>query len=55
LDDKEEARSDGGRRFQSEGPATEKVHYKSLLIIVLQRFSTRVSYLVTTPTGIARR
>jgi len=24
LDDKKEARADGGRRFQGEGPATEK-------------------------------
>jgi len=42
LDDKKEVRADGGRRFQREGPATEKD--LDLAIVVLVR-GTKSSHL----------
>jgi len=34
LDDKKEARAEGGRRFQMEGPATEKDIDLAIVVVV---------------------
>jgi len=43
LDDKKEARAEGGRRFQREGPATEKKLDFALVDLVRRTKSYRLS------------
>jgi len=43
LDDKEEARADGGRRFQREGPASEKDLDLVIVVLVWGTKSSRLS------------
>jgi len=43
LDDKKEARADGGRRFQREGPATEKDLDLPIVVLVRGTKSSRLS------------
>ena len=43
LDDKNEARADGGRRFQREGPATEKDLDLAIVVLVRGTKSSRLS------------
>ena len=43
LDDKKEARADGGRRFQREGPATEKDLDLAIVVLVRGTKSSRLS------------
>src|SRR6218665_1016303 len=41
LDDKKEARADDGRRFQKEGPSTEKDLDLSIVVLVRGRHTTK--------------
>ena len=43
LDDKKEAQADGGRRFQREGPATEKDLDLAIVVLVRGTKSSRLS------------
>ena len=43
LDDKKEARAGGGRRFQREGPATEKDLNLAIVVLVRGTKSSRLS------------
>ena len=43
MDDKEEARADGGRRFQREGPASEKDLDLAIVVLVRGTKSSRLS------------
>jgi len=44
LDDKKEARADGGRRFQRDGPATEKDLDLAIVVLVRGTKSSRLSW-----------
>jgi len=43
LDDKREARAEGGRRFQREGPKTEKDLDMAMVVLVQGTKSSRLS------------
>jgi len=43
LDDKKEARAEGGRRFQREGPATKKDLDLVIVVLVRRTKSSRLS------------
>ena len=43
MDDKKEVRADGGRRFQREGPATEKDLDLAIVVLVRDTKSSRLS------------